>query len=422
MTATPKSIIHVPRRFVADEWGGTETVILEISKQQQLGGARPEIFTSLALSNTREEEIGGIPVRRFGYCYPYFGLSDADRLAMDKKGGNLLSLSLFTSLMRKPDVRIFHAHVLKRLGGEVLTAARLRKIPFVVTIHGGVFDVPAAEQEKMMEPAAGKVEWGKPFGALFRSRSVLDDADHVLCVGEGEMEKAKQHLPHGRISFLPNGVDPKKFAHGDGAGFRMRHGIGPDAYLVLNLSRIDFQKNQLALLEAFGKFRAARPDARLVLIGPETQPNYAEKLRSFIRAHRLEGLVLFLGGLRNDDPELVNAYHACDVFVLPSIHEPFGIVVLEAWCCRKPVIAARVGGLKSLVRDGDTGLFFDPGSGGVEELAVKLEQVARQSDLSSRLGTAGFDEVHKKYDWAIVARKLESVYALAEERVRGGRS
>ena len=213
-------IVHVPRRFVAEEWGGTETVILEISRQQQRAGGRPVILTSMALATRREEEIGGVPVRRFSYSYPFLGLSRADRAAMDKKGGNLLSFSLFSSLLTQPEVRLFHAHALKRLGGEVRTAARLRRKPFVVSLHGGVFDVPAAEREQMLKPIANKPEWGKVFGALFGSRRILEDADQVICVGQSEMEKAKGQLGHDRIAYLPNGVDCAKFAVGDGAAFR----------------------------------------------------------------------------------------------------------------------------------------------------------------------------------------------------------
>ena len=67
----PNGIVHVPRRFVAEEWGGTETVILEIARRQQRAGARPEILTSMALATRRAETIGGVPVRRFPYAYPF---------------------------------------------------------------------------------------------------------------------------------------------------------------------------------------------------------------------------------------------------------------------------------------------------------------------------------------------------------------
>lgn len=414
MAAT--TVIHVPRRFVAEEWGGTETVILEISRQQQRAGLSPVIMTSMALANSREEVIGGVPVKRYPYCYPFFGLSSGDRAALDKKGGNLLSLSLFFAMYRAKNVRLYHAHALKRVGGEVRTAARLRKKPFVVSLHGGVFDVPKAELGAMLKPIENKTEWGKPFGALFGSRKVLADADYVICVGQSEMEKAKRELTHDRIAYLPNGVDCAKFTTGDGAAFRAKHQIPADALLVLNISRIDSQKNQLLLLEAFAKFQAQQPGAFLILIGPETQPSYAAKLREFVAANQLVQRVKILPGLRNDNPELVQAFHACDVFVLPSMHEPFGIVVLEAWSAGRPVIASRVGGLQALVRDGETGLFIDPNApDAAADLAAKLGRLAAEPAFRAQIGEAGLREARANYDWTKIGQQLENLYQRAEE-------
>lgn len=414
------TIIHVPRRFTASEWGGTETVILEISRQQQRAGNAPVIFTSMALDKCPSESISGIPVRRFPYCYPFFNLSPAQRAAMDKKGGNLLSLSLFKSLLTEPDVRLFHAHVLKRLGGEVRTAARLRRKPYVVTLHGGVFDVPTAELNTMLEPIAGKFEWGRPFGALFGSRRVLDDADHVICVGQSERDKALKSLSHDRITYLPNGVDSSRFASGNGAAFRKSHGIPDDAFLILNISRIDAQKNQRLLLEAFAHLYKQQPRARLIFIGPETQPAYAKQLRAFIREQRLESAVQILPGIPNDRPELVDAYHASDVFVLPSMHEPFGIVVLEAWSASKPVIASRLGGLQSLISEGRTGMFIDPNvESAPTDLAARIEELICNPDHRQELGRAGRAEVLQQYDWERIQILCEDIYSAAEKHAAG---
>jgi glycosyltransferase involved in cell wall biosynthesis len=422
MSATGPTIVHVPRRFVAEEWGGTETVILEISRQQQRAGANPVILTSMALARKRDETIGGVPVRRFPYCYPFFGLSADDRAALDKKGGNLLSLSLFRALLREPNVRIFHAHTLKRVGGSVRTAARLRKKPYVVSLHGGVFDVPAAEYGALVKPIENKPEWGRVFGALFGSRRVLEDADHIICVGASELEKARGQLGHDRIGYLPNGVDCAKFAAGDGAAFRAKHGIPAGAFLALTLSRIDAQKNQLGLLEAFARFSRGRPDARLLLVGPETQPSYAAKLRAFVGENGLGDRVKLLPGMRNDDPDLVAAFHAADTFVLPSLHEPFGIVVLEAWSAGRAVIASRAGGLKALVEEGRTGLTFDPAAAdAAEALAAALARVADDAGLRARLGAAGREEARGRYDWPRIAAQLETIYRTAEEHAARNR-
>ena len=411
-----RGIIHVPRRFVADEWGGTETVVLEISKQQRAAGLHPRIITSMALADRNHDEIAGIPVDRYPHLYPFFGLSAADRAAMDKKGGNLLSLSLLRALIREPDVRLYHAHALKRLGGSVRTAARWRKKPYVVSLHGGIFDVPAAELSDLTKPIQGKIEWGKPFGALLGARKVLEDADHVICVGDSEAQKAKASLPHDRVSYLPNGVDCQRFTTGEGRRFREHFNIAADAFLIVNISRIDSQKNQLGLLEAFARFHAATPGARLVMIGPETQPAYGDKLRAFIAANHLGESATIIPGISNESGLLIDAYHAADAFVLSSRHEPFGIVVLEAWCAGRAVIVSRVGGLQTLVHDGETGFFFDPDApDAAAQLTALLTTLHNDPALRERLGEAGRAEAVAHYDWTRIGARLEEIYQMAED-------
>jgi glycosyltransferase involved in cell wall biosynthesis len=410
-----QTIIHVPRRFVSHEWGGTETVITEISRQQKAAGFRPKIITSMALADRHAETVSGVPVQRYGYCYPFLGLTFADKAALDKKGGNLLSLSLFGALLREPDVRLFHAHSLKRLGGSTATAARLRKKPFVVSLHGGVFDVPQAELGTMTKPIEGKFEWGRVFGALFKSRRILDDADMVICVGQSELQAAQKKLSHDRIAYLPNGVDTEKFKGGNGDRFRARHGIAAGAFLVLNISRLDSQKNQHVLVQAFARFHQTNPDAHLVLIGPETQPDYAARVRYMIENLGLGNHVTLLPGLHHDDPALLDAYQACDTFVLPSMHEPFGIVVLEAWSSGKPVIASHIGGLKNLVKDEINGLFFDvEGEGAVDHLTQQLIRLKSEPGLRQTLAVNGRLEATSHYDWRCIHSLQESLYQQAE--------
>jgi glycosyltransferase involved in cell wall biosynthesis len=289
----------------------------------------------------------------------------------------------------------------------VRTAARLRRKPRVVSLHGGVFDVPAAELGGMMKPIENRVEGGKPFGALFGSRRVLEDADVVLCVGQSERDKARPELKHNRVRYLPNGVDSARFASGDGPGFRARNGIPPNAFLVLSLSRIDAQKNQRLLVEAFARFHRTHP---------ETQPAYATQLRDLMAERGLSGCARLLPGLPNDGTALVDAFHAADVFVLPSMHEPFGIVVLEAWSAGRPVIVSRVGGMKALVKDGETGLFVDPDSPSTpSDLAALLTRLRQDPALRESLGMAGRAEARDRYDWSQIARQLEELYLLAEE-------
>ena len=400
--------IQVPRRFVAGEWGGTETTILHSSRALNAAGHPTRIFTSLALSDARRETLGEIEVRRFPYCYPFFGLSGDERREMDKKGGNLLSLSLLWSLLREPDVDLLHAHSGKRLGGMVRSAARQRGIPYVVTLHGGYFDVPAAQMQQMLAPIRRSFEWGKPFGALLGSRRVLQDADAVLCVGDNEYRAARASLPDQRVELMPNGVDSEFFASGDGERFRHRYAIPATRRIVLCVSRIDYQKNQLALIEALPALLQQHADIQLVLLGPVTIDAYHRNILQRIERLGLREHVTLVAGLTADDPLLRGAYHAAEVFCLPSLHEPFGIVVLEAWAAGLPVVAARVGGIPSFTRHGENVMHADPER--PQSLARQLLAVLDEPQLGARLADSGRTRARRDFDWRVISRRLASLY------------
>jgi glycosyltransferase involved in cell wall biosynthesis len=415
-----RRIIHVPRRFTADEWGGTETVLTELIAQQRNQGWQPEIHTSLALSRTRAETWRQIPIRRYSYCYPFFGLTRMEKERLDKKGGNLLSLPLFLSLACARGVRIFPAHSLKRLGGQVFTAARLQRKPFVVTLHGGVFDVPESEIQEMTDAQEGKLEWGRIFGALFRSRQILEKADAVICIGRSEFDNARRMLGHDRMHHLGNGVDAARFAAGNGAAFRQKHDIPATAKVVACYSRFDPQKDQLSLIEAFDALAPGSPDLHLVLAGPCTVADYLARLDRRIVASPFAARIRRLAAIDSAGSALPDAYAAADIFALPSRHEPFGIVVLEAWSAGKPVVASCVGGLRNLITEGETGLFAIAGQSA--DLAARIGDLIQSPALCARLGEAGKTLARERYSWPKVAADTEDIYRVAEAHCHPGRN
>lgn len=402
--------IHIPRRFVAHEWGGTETTILQLGRALNSLGHEAKIFTSLALSDTREEVMQGVPVHRFPYTYPFFGLSEQAVADMDRKGGNLLSLSLLWGLLREPGVNLMHAHSGKRLGGIVRTAAKMRGIPYVITLHGGVFDVPEGEMQQMMAPTQNTFEWGKPFGALLGSRKVLSDASAVITVGENEAIAARKAMPDQRVEFIPNGVDSKAFAQNamSREEFVARFDIPADRKLILALSRIDYQKNQLALIEALPGILEKEPDAHLLFIGPITVASYHEKMIEKAKELGLENRITLIPGLTPDDPGLLGAYHNADIFCLPSLHEPFGIVILEAWAAGIPVVAAKVGGIPSFTVDGEDVLHINPEDPAT--LSQAIGELLSNPELASKLTGNGQRKAREEYDWSVIAQRLLNIY------------
>ncbi|MGE9295974.1 MAG: glycosyltransferase family 4 protein, partial [Puniceicoccales bacterium] len=318
----PTTIIHVPRRFALDEWGGTESVIFNLCRQQQASGWTPEIHTSRALAPTPSEVWRDIPIRRYPYVYPFFGLSADEKLSLDKKGGNLLSLPLLGSLATQRNVRIFHAHVTKRMGATVRTAARWQRRPFVVTLHGNIFDVPKDEAQSVVAAQQGHIEWGRPFGLLLGSRDLLENAHAVICVGYSEYEAARDRLPADRVYHLPNGVEPDNLTGGDRDAMRAELGIGPNEFLFGCISRLDPQKNQKLLIEAWLNVRQHNPGARLLLCGPSTNAAYADELKRLIAESGYASDVSFLPPVEVESARHRSLFAALDCFVLASRHEP----------------------------------------------------------------------------------------------------
>jgi glycosyltransferase involved in cell wall biosynthesis len=93
--------------------------------------------------------------------------------------------------------------------------------------------------------------------------------------------------------------------------------------------------------------------------------------------------------------------------VFPSIYEPFGIVLLEAMACGKPVVASNVGGIPFVVEEGKTGLLFE--SGNVEDLADKIMTILENEELGEKMGEAGRERA-KEFTWDKIAERTVEVY------------
>lgn len=401
-------IAQIPRRFVRHEWGGTETVILETSKRLLASGHKTAIFCPNALAQENEEVIDGVPTHRFPYFYPYIGLKAGSRELMDKKGGNLFSFALLNALFKCPELDVVHLHTLKRVGGIGRMAAQKRGVSYVVSLHGGVFDVPAQEAATLTEPTKGAFEWGKALGWWVGSNKVLGEAACILCVGDSERKATQERYPNNRVEWLPNGVDVKRFATGDGGAFRQKFGIPYDAFVVLMMGRIDGQKNQMLPVQALAELRQIHPKTHLLLIGPVTNAGYRERLEKEAKDRGVAAYMTLIPGVENSGNDLVNAYHCADLFLLSSVHEPFGIVILEAWAAGLPVLASNVGGVPSFVKNEHNGMLF-----AVEDKQAFLSGFAsltQNPHLRNTLAANGRRTATEQFDWDHITHRLLTIY------------
>lgn len=413
-------IAHVVRRFTFQEWGGTENVVWNSALTLKKLGVESEILATSALDKNGEEVREGITVRRFPYFYPYFPLPEHDRHEMDKKGGNPFSFKLYKYLIEN-NFDLIHVHSGARIAQMAIGAAKKKKIPCIMSLHGGFVDIPKKEMQELIAPTAHKLPYGGIIERILGwSKDLMAGIDGVICVGRNEYEKLSAKYPQKMVVHLPNGVDTNKFKRPQTSlpDCRALWGIPSDARLILCVSRLDYQKNQLQLVHLLSELRKRGDKAHVLLIGPPTAKWYEEEIRHQAKELGVAENLTIIPGLSPDDPLLLGAYKTADVFILPSQHEPFGIVVLEAWSAGVPVIGSNVGGLAFLINDGVNGLQFEQGND--EALLAVYDKLFGTSGLAESLVKQASEEV-EGYSWESVAQSLLGIYNKAKDAEKNAR-
>jgi len=400
------SLVHVPRRFTEKSWGGTETVVLNSAIYLNPLGYESTIYTSKALDKNVRETMNSVLIKRFNYFYPFLGLSKKQKRGFDAIGGNLFSFSLLLALFRNKNMDLIHLHTLKRMGAIARTIAKWKNIPYVITLHGGYFNISTDETKHREKQLQNGYEWGKVLGWIFGSRKVLDDAKAIITLSKEEYDKAYEKYGN-KVYYLSNGVDIAKFSEGNGIAFKRKYDIPLSKKMILCSARIDTQKNQLLLLEAFNKLCKSQDDLHLVLLGTVSDSDYFTVLKTYIDDNVLYSKVTFIQDLTPKDQSLFDAYKGADILVLPSRHEPFGMVILEAWSAGVPVVASFTGGIGKIITHNKNGLVFKNGE--MMPLYKNMESLLNNKNLREELIKNAYIDV-KKYDWVQVANNLDSIY------------
>ncbi|MEM1008660.1 MAG: glycosyltransferase family 4 protein, partial [Myxococcota bacterium] len=399
-------------RYSEHSWGGMETRVLELAKQQQILSKQPRILTSSIYEQPGTDHIQGIEIQRHAYLYPSWGLDQKTRASMDQVGGNLISWPLFYELCKTPKLDLVHAHCTRRLGGLGWLASRLRRVPFVVSLHGDVLTLASAQEQRFQDMAQRGLEWGKAIGWLVRARALLEEADAIIAVGHEEWSALRQHpkISPERVHFVPGGVHFERFSKGYPQTWRQRLQLDAQQKLLVQVGRIDPQKNQMLTLHLLQGLRQCGMAAHLLWIGAVTDEGYQERLQQQIAALRLQDHVHH-ASVSYQDQALVDAFHAADLMLMPSIHEPFGLTVIEGWCAQKPVVASDLGGLRQLVddkRDGYRRAVHDP-----QAWIEACTDLLNQPEKAQKMGQAGFEKVQSQYLWKHVVQNVDHVYAHA---------
>ncbi len=212
-----------------------------------------------------------------------------------------------------------------------------------------------------------------------------------------------------RIRVIPAGVDVETFNPQSEDSFRRKHGA-EGKVLILSVARLHPYKGLTYLIRAMEQVVRDNKEVCLIILGKGPQES---SLRRLIMALNLEDFVTI-------DTEVVpnelmpEVYASADIYVQPSIIEPFGIAVLEAMACGKAVIGASIGGMLDTIADGETGFLVPPKE--VSSLANRLSHLVNNTALREEMGREGRVRVLSRFDWAVVKGMYEeAIQSITEE-------
>jgi len=260
-------------------------------------------------------------------------------------------------------------------------------------------------------------------------REAVRESAAIVAASTIELAELRQlyRADPSRVAVTPCGVDPEVFKPVRQADAREALGRDQCERLVLFVGRIEQIKGIDVLLRALGLLFQRHPDLRsdvcLLVVGGALDPGddapETEKileLRRLVHEHRMEANVAFVGS--RDQEQLALYYAAADVCAVPSLTESFGLVALEAMACGTPVVGTRVGGLQTLIEDGESGLLVPAGDD--TALAEAIHAVLTDHRLRTHL-SHGARERAERFTWSRVGQRMTELYDKVLAAAAGGR-
>ena len=230
-------------------------------------------------------------------------------------------------------------------------------------------------------------------------RGGVAQADALIASG-ASIERLRER-GQARVVDVPNAVDAERFRP-QPSDVRKRRGIGRDEFVALYVARFQAFKNHALLIDAFARFVADHPAARLLLAGSGP---LRERTEQQAAERGLADKVLFLGEVPY--AELPAVYAAADAMAISSDYESFCFAAIEAMAMGLPVLTTDCAWVPRLVADG-AGLVVPVGDPAA--FAAGLKKLADNPALRQRLGAAGRQHVLERHTWALSAAKLLALY------------
>lgn len=389
--------------------GGMNVYVLELSKRLAERNLEVEIYTR-ATSSALPPIVEAAPGVRVHHVLagPFEGL------AKDELPGQLCT---FTRHLLRAEAGheqgwfdLIHSHYW--LSGQSGALLRDRwSVPLAHTMH---------TMAKVKNRLLADGDTPEPASRVLGEQQVVDAADMLIANTDLEAKQLIElyDADPGRVEVIHPGVDLSMFSPRPQRAARARLGIPADALVPMFVGRIQPLKAPDVLLRAVALLLERDPSLRSRLVvpvvgGPSGSGlEHPEAMATLASSLGIDDVVRFVPPVSRE--ELVDWYAAATAVVVPSFNESFGLVAIEAQAVGTPVVAAAVGGLTTVVRDGITGLLIDGHD--PEDYARAIERLAAPAYRSRLASAAG--EHARGFAWERTAEETLRGYHKAARSLR----
>lgn len=298
-------------------------------------------------------------------------------------------------IVKSNQLEILHVHYAIPHASAALMAKQIlaeqgMKIPVITTLHGT--DITLVGREASYEPV---VSWS------------INNSDCVTAVSDSLKEDTIKHFPISReIQVIPNFIDFERFNKKPREHFKKA--IAPNAEkIIVHTSNFRKVKRVGDVIRVFHKVQQFIP-SRLLLIGDGPERSNLEKV---CRELQVCEKVTFLG----KQEAIEEILSVCDLFILPSETESFGLSALEAMACEVPVIASNVGGLPEVVIHDKTGYLSEVGD--IDKMSEYAIDLLKDENKLNLFRKNSMLQAHQ-FDLQNILKKYMEVYETGIEKAR----
>ena len=255
--------------------------------------------------------------------------------------------------------------------------------------------------KRLVITAHGYDIYGLPFTNKYWENKIaytLNNADRVITVSKSNLDCIQKLKTSTNTKIIPNGYDSNLFKPMDKAECRNKVGLSSDKKVILTVGNLVKIKGHKYLIEAMKEIVKKRRDVLCLIIG---SGNLKTRLENQIKKLEMAEFVKLLGGIPHN--EIAFWMNACDLFVLPSLSESFGVVQVEAMACGKPIVATYNGGSEEIITSEDYGYLVETGN--PERLAEKILLA-----LDKNWNEEYILDYAKQFAWEKITKEIIGVY------------